>query len=311
MMDEPILPSPLLSLSQNKAPRSNRFDDTYYDDENGLNESRHVFLGGCLLPQGWQNHRQFVICETGFGTGLNFLSAWHLWRQTSPNTSLLHFISVEGFPLSRSEMRLCLERWSEMAPLAVDLLQAYPDPQPGMHRLFFEGGRVVLTLLFEPVAKALGDLEVDVDAWFLDGFAPDRNPDMWQVDVYKEMARLSKPDARLATFSAAGSVRRDLHTAGFEVAKREGSGRNREFLFGTYKGEPTQSRLEPWFCQIKCHFKDSTPCGRYWKRVGRCLFRSCVQAPRMFCHGHRQARIGCQRGIVNARCRLHAAINRW
>ena len=241
------LPDPMLSVGQDDAPRSDRFGDVYFDDENGLSESRHVFLGGCSLPQGWQKRDRFVIGETGFGTGLNFLATWQLWRKTAQSSATLHFLSVEGFPLNPMDLRQCLSIWPELGALAADLVSAYPDRQPGTHRLFFDRGRVVLTLLFGPVTDALQSLDANVDAWFLDGFAPDRNPEMWQPGIFAEIARLSRPGTRLATFSVAGRVRRDLQSAGFEVAKRSGTGTKREVLSGQYVGERPDPRREPWF----------------------------------------------------------------
>lgn len=240
-------PDPVVSARDGGTPWSERFEDTYFDSDNGLEESRHVFLGGCALPDQWANQNRFVIGELGFGTGLNFLAAWKLWRRTAPRHSVLHYLSVDQFPLTAHEIAACLEQWPELAQLKSELIESYPDLQPGMHRVFLDDDRVVLTLIFEHVETALQSIDVKVDAWFLDGFAPSKNPDMWQPAIFGEMARLSKPGARVATFTVAGHVRRDLEAAGFDVKKRGGVGKKREVLAGSFNGEASQTTVEPWF----------------------------------------------------------------
>lgn len=234
-----------------RAPRSRQFNDTYYDAEDGLNESRYVFLDGCHMRQMWQQRASFVIGELGFGTGLNFLVTWNAWRQAWKNDhekpTRLHFISVEGFPLTRDQIEDALATWPELASLSEQLLNAYADAQPGFHRLTFESGHVVLTLLLGPALPMLENLDATVDAWFLDGFAPDRNTDMWHPDVLGHVARLSRTNTRLASFTVAGQVRRDLEAAGFQLEKRSGWGKKREVLAGTYTGPSSEPVLEPWY----------------------------------------------------------------
>ena len=241
----------LLEIDSRGTPRSRQFEDTYFDVEDGLGESRHVFLGGCELSDTWKDLDTFTIGETGFGTGLNFLATWHAWQISSNRPRRLNYISVVGFPLSIDDLAACLSRWSELAPYAEKLIKDYPPPRPGYHRLFFEGGQVSLTLLCGPVLPMLQNLDANVDAWFLDGFAPDRNPDMWHPDVMREIARLSQPDARLATFTVAGQVRRELETVGFSIEKRAGWGKKREVLCGQFDRSMTESHpeipTEPWY----------------------------------------------------------------
>lgn len=244
-----------LEVNAGDAPRSRQFNDTYFDKNDGLSESRHVFLDGCDMTQMWRDRARFVIGETGFGTGLNFLAVWHAWTHAAPKPERLHFISVEGFPLTPNQVREALASWPELKLLADQLIAAYPDPQPGFHRLEFESGRVVLTLLLGPVVPMLEQLDTTinskVDAWFLDGFAPDRNPEMWSADVLLHVARLSQAGARLATFTVAGSLRRTLESVGFRLEKRTGFGKKREVLAGTFAGPSPESGqeplLEPWF----------------------------------------------------------------
>lgn len=245
------LPAPELGWEHGRIPYAARFGDIYYSREDGLAESRHVFLGGNDLPQAWRNAPCFCVAELGFGTGLNFLAAWDLWRRTRAPGARLHYVAVEGFPLTRAERGACLAPWDELAPLARALEAAYPEPQRGFHRVFpsVAGERdVMLTLLYGDAAAMLGQLEARVDVWFLDGFAPDKNPDMWTAGIFSEMARLSHAGTTAATYSVAGAVRRGLDTAGFEIARAPGYGAKREMLRARFRAStPSRGSLQPWF----------------------------------------------------------------
>ncbi|MDG2242772.1 MAG: bifunctional tRNA (5-methylaminomethyl-2-thiouridine)(34)-methyltransferase MnmD/FAD-dependent 5-carboxymethylaminomethyl-2-thiouridine(34) oxidoreductase MnmC [Rhodospirillaceae bacterium] len=240
-----------IEILANGTPRSIQFEDTYYDARDGLGESRHVFLKGCDLPKAWAGHDTYTIGETGFGTGLNFLSAWQAWLTSHNRPTRLNYVSVEGFPLDAGKLNDVLRPWPELDPIAKQLIESYPIPQPGYHRRFFENGQISLTLLFGQALPILTTLDARVDAWFLDGFAPDRNPDMWHPDLFQEIARLSTPDAKLATFTVAGQVRRDLEKAGFNLQKRSGLGNKRHVLAGRYSASPIhpppEPPTEPWY----------------------------------------------------------------
>jgi tRNA 5-methylaminomethyl-2-thiouridine biosynthesis bifunctional protein len=226
---------------------SQQFDDIYFSREDGLAEARHVFLGGNGLPEGWGGQHRFTILETGFGTGLNFLAAWQAFLETAPADAVLDFISIEKYPLAPAEIRAALAPWrGELGPLLGQLLARYPLRVPGFHRLLL--GRARLTLVFDDVNAALPQLDIPggVDAWFLDGFAPAKNPDMWGAALYREMARLSAPGARAASFTAAGLVRRGLAEAGFAVEKARGFGRKRDMTIARFPGaRPQRSAAAP------------------------------------------------------------------
>lgn len=216
---------------------SAEYDDIYFSKEDGLAETRHVFLGGNGLPDAWRGRERFTICETGFGTGLNMLAAWKLFDETSDAGARLDLISVEKFPLSAPQIREALEPWQgELGPYLERMLAAYPLRIRGFHRVDLSE-RVSLTLVFDDVRRALPDLEACVDAWFLDGFAPAKNPDMWETPLYEQMARLSARGASYASFTAAGDVRRGLAACNFSVEKRKGYGRKRDMIAGRYEGE--------------------------------------------------------------------------
>ncbi len=218
--------------------RSSVFDDVYFSAEDGLAETRHVFLDGNGLPGAWTGRERFVIAETGFGTGLNFLSAFKLFRETAAPGQRLEFISFEQYPLSLAEMESALSHWlgDVFAGEFPALARVYPEKLTGTHVLDV-AENASLTLIFEDVNTAMpGWNNAGVDCWFLDGFKPSSNPQMWSETVFAAMARNSNKGARFATFTAAGAVKRGLIAAGFEVNKVKGFGRKRDMLAGRYKG---------------------------------------------------------------------------
>ncbi|MBL4803508.1 MAG: tRNA (5-methylaminomethyl-2-thiouridine)(34)-methyltransferase MnmD [Alphaproteobacteria bacterium] len=219
------------------APVSREFDDVYFSIDDGLAESEYVFLDGNGLPRGWRNRDYYTIAETGFGTGLNFLVAWKRFEETATPHQKLHFISIEKFPLDAEEIELHLQPWKEVFEgYLKKLLAVYPFVTPGFHRVMINR-RVMLTLVFDDVNVALPQISADVDAWFLDGFKPSTNPEMWTDEVFKNVARLSKPGTRFSTFTAAGAVRRGLNDVGFAVEKTKGYGRKRDMTIGVYNPE--------------------------------------------------------------------------
>ena len=230
---------------QDGQPYSAEYGDIYFSSDSGLEETRHVFLQHNRLQPRWQALAapHFTIAETGFGTGLNFLCAWELWRKSAPKDACLHFISVERYPLTTAELQQALALWPQLAELSAALLQQYRMLTPGWHRLEFDQGRVCLTLIIGDAQECLPQIKAGVDAWFLDGFAPAKNPEMWQPALFVEMARLSKPGATFATFTSAGIVKRGLQQAGFEVQKTAGFGRKREMLCGEFHAASTQPVL--------------------------------------------------------------------
>ncbi|TNE59994.1 MAG: bifunctional tRNA (5-methylaminomethyl-2-thiouridine)(34)-methyltransferase MnmD/FAD-dependent 5-carboxymethylaminomethyl-2-thiouridine(34) oxidoreductase MnmC [Alphaproteobacteria bacterium] len=241
------LPCPKLHWHEDGTPSSSAFDDIYYAPGEGLAESRHVFLDGNELPQSWESAETFTIFETGFGTGLNFLALWQLWRRGRKPGQQLHFVSVEGFPLAKEDLLRALRPFAEVADLAEKLASVYPPRIAGYHRLNFPEDGLTLTLIFGEAEEVLPMFEGRVDAWFLDGFAPSRNPQMWSEALFKAMARCSSPGTRAATFTVAGAIRRGLEGAGFVLERRPGFGRKRECLSAQFATWPRQSLRKPWF----------------------------------------------------------------
>jgi len=232
---------------RSSAPRSLAFDDIYFSGE-GPAEAAYVFLHGNGLPARFKDASCFTIGELGFGTGLNFLVAWDAWRRSKkPANARLHYFSVEAFPLAADDLKRAHGPWPALAKLSAQLRERFPPLQAGFHRIDFDDG-VFLTLFFGDAAHALEAAELEADAWFLDGFAPDKNPDMWRPEIMAALAARSREDATFATFTVAGAVRRGLQAAGFDIDKRPGFGAKREMLAGRLTKPPQQqSKRKPWF----------------------------------------------------------------
>lgn len=223
---------------QDTTPVAVDFDDPYFSRQDGMAESDYVFLQGNRLSERFRTlpaGRTFVIGETGFGTGLNCLLAARHFLAQAPDSTRLQLISVEKHPLRKADLAQALSHWPALSSLAETLLAEYPAPAPGFHRLQLHP-RVQLTLLYGDALSLWPQCHHPVDAWFLDGFAPARNPDMWHPALFAQLARLSRPGTTLATFTAAGFVRRGLMDAGFAMQKRDGFGHKRHMLIGQIDG---------------------------------------------------------------------------
>ena len=228
-MPSPIVPA-APAFDAAGTPFSPEYGDIYHTADSGPGQARHVFLGGNDLPARWTGGRVFTLLETGFGLGLNFLTTWQAWRDDAARPERLHFVSIEKHPFTREGLVMLHARYPEFAPLAALLQSAWPLPLPGLHRLHFEDRRVTLTLAFGDVADSLPKLRLAADAIYLDGFAPDRNPDMWTAAVMRALARLARPGATLATYTTARAVRDALAAAGFVPELRPGFGRKRNMM---------------------------------------------------------------------------------
>jgi len=236
----------MLNWTPNKTPIHTGFSDKYYAEEGGLDEARYVYIGQNHLEERFGRSENFVVSELGFGTGLNFLATLQLWKKVRSRPSqTLHYIATELYPLDSQAIRQALSPWPSLNTEREELLRVYSPlifnralhnsferaPGPGIHRLNLENG-VFLTLLIGDSIEMLKRMHFKSDAWYLDGFSPRKNPQMWTMDLFCNIVRLSNQDATFATFTAAGHVRRNLQEAGFDVEKFEGFGRKKEMLKG-------------------------------------------------------------------------------
>ncbi len=216
-------------------PYSPRFGDRYRSDVGGgLRQARDVFLAGCGLPQAWAGRDRWRILETGFGLGLNFLVAWHAWRSDPQRPRLLHYVATEAFPVAAEVLVRATAPHEDLRPLAQELQARWWGLGPGVHRLAFDGDRVLLTLCIGDTRAVLRQFPFTADAVYLDGFGPAANPDMWSVDTFKAVARCCRPGTRIATWTIARAVRDGLAQCGFAVRKTPGAPPKRDNLQGEY-----------------------------------------------------------------------------
>jgi len=261
--ESPHIDHAQLQWDEDGQPISSTFGDVYFSRANGLEETRHVFLQHNQLAERWQQLKagdHFTIAETGFGSGLNFLAAWQLWLSTAPADAQLHFISVEKFPLTKTDLQRALALWPELSEFTAPLIEAYPVfVGAGFHRLSFMDGRIKLTLIINDAALGFTQLLATthpafatqcakIDAWFLDGFAPSKNPQMWSDELFTRIRQLSHIGTTAATFSAAAIVKQGLKLAEFSIQKVPGFGRKREMVKACMEQAPItnhQDSLQP------------------------------------------------------------------
>lgn len=254
-----------IHFNQENTPVSDKFDDVYFSNQDGLAETHYVFLEGNQLWERWVNYQEahFVIAETGFGTGLNFFAVTTLFRefrQKHPDSPLkrLYFISFEKYPLLLDALQQAHLAYPQFSHLAQHLQQHWLNPIQGCYRFHFD--ETTLDLWFGDVAEnlpQLGDyMNSKIDAWFLDGFTPSKNPDMWNEQLYQQMFRFTKPQGTFATFTAASAVRKGLENAGFNIKKRKGFGKKRECLSGQKTHEKLTALSTPWFYSQPANLKE-------------------------------------------------------
>ena len=207
-----------LSWRDGRIPVSEQFDDPYFSIQDGLAETEHVFLGGNDLPARFAPG--FQIAELGFGTGLNMLAAWRAW-EVSGQQGVLHFTSFEAFPMRPADMAKALEAFPAVAPWAGRFLEKWP----GQGRC--DLGSLQLQVIIGDARLSLPEWTGKADAWFLDGFSPAKNPELWQEDLLQAVADHTHQGGSAATYTAAGFVRRGLEAAGFSVSRIPGYGRKR------------------------------------------------------------------------------------
>ncbi|KVF71650.1 FAD-dependent cmnm(5)s(2)U34 oxidoreductase [Burkholderia sp. FL-7-2-10-S1-D7] len=227
---------------------SPEYGDIYHNVAGALAQARHTFIAGNALPARWQGRRTFTIVETGFGAGANFLATWAAWRDDPARCERLHFVSFEKHPFSRDDLRRALSHIVANTTISTEaemLADAWPMLVPGFHRLEFDAGRVVLTLALGDAREMLPKLVARADAFYMDGFAPAKNPDLWSVDVFRALARVAAENATFATYSSAGAVKQALLEAGFTYRKIAGLAGKFAMLAGEYAPRWRMRRHEP------------------------------------------------------------------
>jgi tRNA 5-methylaminomethyl-2-thiouridine biosynthesis bifunctional protein len=221
----------------NNQPYSVDFNDIYFNSEDGLQETEYVFIEHNQLNKRFAalENSSFTIIETGFGTGLNFLTVAAHWLALASSSGILHYISIEKYPLNLEDLSRAHEAWPQFAAISHEFLQQYTNLEAGNNQISIAGRRIDIGLQVDDILTALPQISQKADAWILDGFAPAKNAEMWSDEVFAHIARLSKHGTTFATFTSAGAVRRGLTHAGFHVEKHPGFGKKREMLSGTFK----------------------------------------------------------------------------
>jgi tRNA 5-methylaminomethyl-2-thiouridine biosynthesis bifunctional protein len=265
-MQQPRALSPASLAFRDGTPYSTAYGDVYHSAAGGPAQARYVFLAGNSLPGRWAGRARFVILETGFGFGLNFLATWQAWRRDPQRCARLHYVSIENHPFAEADLKLAHDHYPEFAREAAELHTRWPVLAPGAHRLELDGGRVVLTLFFADVAIAR-DLRLAADAFYLDGFAPAKNPDMWSPQLLRALSRLAAAGATAATWSVASTVRHALEATGFAVEKRSGFGEKKEMLTATYiRNAPVSPCVEKRAAVIGAGLAGAAVCERLCAR---------------------------------------------
>lgn len=256
---------PALITWQNDLPFSEQYQDVYHSGQGGIGQCHYVFIQGNNLLERWralEPDSTFLIGETGFGTGLNFLTTWKHWEEFAPASAKLHFISCDKHPLSLNDLIKSLSLWPELEGPAQELIANYPILTPGYHHLIFQNGRIKLTLMLGDAEECFeelllcgdSDLEVNlrraaVDAWYLDGFSPKKNEDMWSSKLVQIISLLSKKGTTLATYTASAKIKKPLLEHGFIIEKKKGFGPKRHMLCARLSLNASSSmkkRYTPW-----------------------------------------------------------------
>jgi len=224
----------MLHWKANNTPISAEFDDIYYAEEDGCAESRYVFYASCDVAEKLKRKVPVRVAELGFGTGLNLFVSLRENDLQQLSEVPFHFISCENSPLEVKDIERALSRWPELKTNLEIFLSFYEPGKLGWQHIRFSSSSE-LSLYIGDVRDFLNEIKSPVDAWFLDGFAPKKNPHMWSKEVFESMGRLSVVGTTFSTFAAAGFVRRGLEASGFEVLKEQGFGRKREMLRGSYR----------------------------------------------------------------------------
>ncbi|SOC94335.1 tRNA U34 5-methylaminomethyl-2-thiouridine-forming methyltransferase MnmC [Rhizobium sp. AN5] len=226
-------PPTALDWREGDMPYSLAFDDHFYCQTDGRLECGHVFLSGNGLPQRWlEREGIFRIGELGFGTGLNLCETWRQWKEVRNGRSTLHFMSFELYPMKADEIDRALSRWPEVDIERKALVARWPADPKGEVDIELDDQTRLTVVCGEALAGISGRSE-GFDAWFLDGFAPARNPDMWSLEIMQTLFGKTVLGGTFATYAAAGFVRRNLIAAGFELERRKGFAGKREMLCGT------------------------------------------------------------------------------
>jgi tRNA 5-methylaminomethyl-2-thiouridine biosynthesis bifunctional protein len=226
---------------------STEYQDFYHSKQGNLDEKDHVFIQGNHLQIAWKGKNKFTIFELGFGIGTNFLLVANLWKQTADKSSFLEFISVEKTPVPFSDIQTYFSNQPQFSEILNCLRDTYSFPTPGTYRIVFSQWNIILTLLVNDIHSIDLSMNTTVDVWFLDGFAPAKNPEMWSDTVFQWMRLYSVVGTTCTTYSASSSIQRALKDIGFKVEKHKGFGKKREMIYASLLESSVSIVTKPWY----------------------------------------------------------------
>ena len=226
--------NPKFSISSKLGIYSKSYNDIYFDKLNGPKETEHVYLNTNNLTKKFKNKQKFVIAEIGFGTGLNFLLTWKLWKENRKTNGSLTYISFENAPLSKKDIERVYKKFKKLDGYSRFLLKNIPERYKSTHRIFIKADNINLILIYDDITSLI-NFNFKADTWFLDGFSPKKNPLVWTDKLFKQLYNFTNLDGSLSTFSVAGNIRRGLLNAGFKVSKVSGHGKKKEISYAIKK----------------------------------------------------------------------------
>ena len=226
--------NPKFSISSKLGIYSKSYNDIYFDKLNGPKETEHVYLNTNNLTKKFKNKQKFVIAEIGFGTGLNFLLTWKLWKENRKTNGSLTYISFENAPLSKKDIERVYKKFKKLDGYSSFLLKNIPARCKSTHRIFIKADNINLILIYDDITSLI-NFNFKADTWFLDGFSPKKNPLVWTDKLFKQLYNFTNLDGSLSTFSVAGHIRRGLLKAGFKVSKVSGYGNKKEISYAIKK----------------------------------------------------------------------------
>ena len=226
--------NPKFSISSKLGIYSKSYNDIYFDKLNGPKETEHVYLNTNNLTKKFKNKQKFVIAEIGFGTGLNFLLTWKLWKENRKTNGSLTYISFENAPLSKKDIERVYKKFKKLDGYSRFLLKNIPERYKSTHRIFIKADNINLILIYDDITSLI-NFNFKADTWFLDGFSPKKNPLVWTDKLFKQLYNFTNLDGSLSTFSVAGHIRRGLLKAGFKVSKVSGYGNKKEISYAIKK----------------------------------------------------------------------------
>ena len=241
--------NPKFSISSKLGIYSKSYNDIYFDKLNGPQETEHVYLNTNNLTKKFKNKQKFVIAEIGFGTGLNFILTWKLWKENRKTNGSLTYISFENAPLSKKDIKKVYKKFKKLDGYSSFLLKNIPARCKSTHRIFIKADNINLILIYDDITSLI-NFNFKADTWFLDGFSPKKNPLVWTDKLFKQLYNFTNLDGSLSTFSVAGHIRRGLLKAGFKVSKVSGYGNKKEISYA-FKKDLISSYQYKFSCEKK------------------------------------------------------------